>query len=160
MICRDQLEGSIPSCDNSSVIVLSRNDLNLTGILPSWVGSSRTGAQAGETDDEGRLPALELLELRDNVDLSGTVPGVWGSALPKLEILNLHSSGLTGTFPGKTTYMAPSPYCLVVPLAQHCRTHSIRTMRYPTCHAPLKLCSQCHGALTRLATPLPPPLPP
>ena len=92
MTCRDRLEGSIPSCDNSSVIAIRRNDLNLTGILPSWVG---TGCW---------LPALQLLELSDNVDLSGTVPGVWGSALPKLEVLNLHSSGLTGTFPGKTTY--------------------------------------------------------
>ena len=57
------------ACDDSPVgAVVRQTDKNLTGVLPSWNGDPGQGA----------LPQLEVISLRDNPGLTGTLPDSWG----------------------------------------------------------------------------------
>ena len=83
------------ACDDSPVLNLVRETVNLVGMLPSWDGDPSHGA----------LPMIQGLDISSNPGLGGVLPVTWGS-MTELTQLLAYSNSLSGILPEEYSAMA------------------------------------------------------
>ena len=103
----NDLSGSIPAelGGLSSLARLWLHENGLSGGIPDLTGTSLTDLRLHSNDLTGGIPAslgnittLGNLYLRNNANLGGSIPAEL-NALSNLRILDLHTTGLTGSIP-------------------------------------------------------------